>query len=470
MEGEAGQMSEEEEFEFRLRLEQETSAPASTGIKKFAGDTIRQQAKGAGNRVAGLVRGAGSIGETLLAPIDAGARALGIQNDFIGRDDRRQAMTDALGSLGADTNSLDFKGGKLAAEVGGTAGIGGALSKGAQAAKLSPEIVNALRTGGFSTGTNRLSTANNLVVRGVGGGATGAATVGAVSPEDAGAGGAIGAALPGVLKGAGAVGGAIADVGQGAAKGLMESALKGTIKAHKKGDVDTAVQTLLDYGINPTNAGVQKIKGLVSELNQKIETAIQGSTATIDKDKVLNALARSRQTAANQVSPTSDLAAIQGVGDDFTKSFPGPMGVQQAQSLKQGTYRNLSKKYGEQGSATTEAQKDLARGLKDEVAAAVPAVVPLNAAESKLLTTLKVAERRAMMDVNKNPIGLDAALALASGNPVVALGLLANSKAGTKATLARGLNALSQKAPSRLNALSGPAVYRSLPRAGQQNP
>ena len=42
----------------------------------------------AGNLTAGAVRGAGSIGATILAPVDAAARAMGIENDFIGRNDR----------------------------------------------------------------------------------------------------------------------------------------------------------------------------------------------------------------------------------------------------------------------------------------------------------------------------------------------------------------------------------------------
>ncbi len=455
-------MDEREELAALRRLAELEAKAGGVQPEATYGDRLKSNTKALGREVrdvgAGLLRGAGSVGNAIFT--------LNTMGQIGSYADRAQGMTDALGTLGADTNSAGFKGGKLGGEIAGTAGAGGVLAGGAKAAGAVPEVVNALRTGGFTVGPTQRGAMDALAIRSLGGAATGGATVGLASPDDAGTGAAIGAALPGAMKAVGYAGGKVADGMQAGARGLMESALKGTIKAHQKGDVDTAVQTLLDYGINPTNAGVQKIKGLVGELNDKIADAIKNSGATIDKNKVLNALARSRKTAANQVSPTSDLAAIRGVGDDFAQSFPGPMSVQQAQSLKQGTYRNLAKKYGEQGSATTEAQKDLARGLKDEVAAAVPEVVPLNAAESKLLTTLKVAERRAMMDVNKNPISLDAAFALASGNPVVALGLLANSKAGTKATIARGINALSRAPSKAANALAGPAAYRSLPRAG----
>ena len=70
-----------------------------------------------GNFAAGAVRGAGSIGATLLTPIDMAARGLGIQNDWIGRTDRRQAMTEGLRSMGANPESIAFQAGKIGGEL-----------------------------------------------------------------------------------------------------------------------------------------------------------------------------------------------------------------------------------------------------------------------------------------------------------------------------------------------------------------
>jgi hypothetical protein len=406
---------------------------------------------------AGLVRGAGTIGN---AAITIGS--LGQMGSYA---ERKAGMDAGLRELGADTDSVPFKAGKLGGEIAGTAGVGGVLAGGAKAAGAVPEVVNALRTGGFTTGATQRGAMDALAVRTLGGAATGGATVGLASPDDAGTGAAIGAALPGALKVAGAAGNALGGAGQGTAKWLMESALKGTIKAHSKGDVKVAVETLLEHGINPTNAGVAKMQGLVNDLNGKISSAIEKSGAKIDKQKVLNALSRSREKFGAQVDNIDDLAAVERTGENFAKTFPDQIPVQQAQKLKQGTDRVLRDKFGQMGTATVEAQKDLRYGLKEGISEAVPEVAALNAAESRLLRTLKVAERRALMDVNKNPVPLDAALALASGNPVVALGLLANSKAGSKAMLARGINSLSKGSPKLVNALAGPAAYRSLPRA-----
>lgn len=179
------------------------------------------------NVAGGILRGAGSIGATLLAPVDAAARALGIQNDYIGRTDRREAMDAALESKGVDTGSLPFKGSKLGTEVAGTLGVGGlagnalkAALPAAAATKLAP-FINALQSGGMSTGAaanpsaglglwQRIaSAAPDLAVRTVGGAANGGLSAGLVNPEDAGTGAAIGGLLPGALGAAGKIGSAI---------------------------------------------------------------------------------------------------------------------------------------------------------------------------------------------------------------------------------------------------------------------
>jgi len=166
---------------------------------------------GVGDALAGAVRGAGSIGATILAPVDAAARALGVQNDFIGRTDRREAMTGALQEMGADTDSLAFKGGQLAGEIAGTAGLPSAAAR--PLSGIAPRLAQAVSSGGFRTGAAPTTTlagkAADMGVRVAGGGAAGAASAGLVNPDDVVAGGAVGAALPPALKVAGAAGGAV---------------------------------------------------------------------------------------------------------------------------------------------------------------------------------------------------------------------------------------------------------------------
>lgn len=402
------------------------------GRKPSLMDQAKQEA---GNAAAGLVRGAGSIGATILAPFDAAARAVGVQNDWIGRTDRRQAMDAGLQSMGADPQSIAYKGGKIAGEIAGTAGVAGALAKGVQALGAAPTVVRALATGGMSGG-------GTLATRAGAGAVTGAATAGLANPEDAKTGAVFGAALPVVVKGMGVAGEKVADASRKASRSLMQSAIKPTLKQLQTGEADTAIDTMLKYGLSPSTKGVEKLKSIIGDTNQQITDLIANSKATIPKQDVVNYLDDTRNLFSRQVSPTADLASIQNVADDFARHpmIPGSdIPVQTAQQMKQGTYKVLKKKYGQMGGAETEAQKALARGLKEQIAKVVPEVAPLNAEEARLLSTLNVAERRAFMEMNKNPMGL-AALTTSPGSWAA---FMADRSAGLKALTARQLNKLS---------------------------
>jgi hypothetical protein len=90
--------------------------PSERGFAGMAGDVL-----------AGAVRGAGSIGATLMAPFDVIAQARGKESTFIpGRlDDRRQQMTQGLATMGADPESTAFALGKVGTEIAGTLPFGG---------------------------------------------------------------------------------------------------------------------------------------------------------------------------------------------------------------------------------------------------------------------------------------------------------------------------------------------------------
>lgn len=172
-------------------------------------DAIKQ---GAANLAGGLVRGAGSIGATLVAPVDMAMDALdgkGLSLDSNRR--RRQNMDDGLKNLiGADPSSLLYQGGKLTGEIAGTMGAGGAVANGVAraapalaATQRGAQLLQALSTGGMRAG------GGGVGVRAVGGGAAGGISAGMVNPEDAGMGAAIGGAFPVAGKALGAAGSAI---------------------------------------------------------------------------------------------------------------------------------------------------------------------------------------------------------------------------------------------------------------------
>lgn len=269
------------------------------------GQDIKQ---GAGNVLSGLVRGAGSIGSTLLAPRDAlenllyrkgGVPELQIQ-------DRRPAMDAGLKSMGAEPDSWMYKGGKLGGEIAGTLGMGGALANaGARvpllASKAAP-LLEAVRTGGMSAGG--MSGLPGLGVRAAGGALTGAASAGAVNPEDAGLGAAIGGAFPVAAKLAGEAGGAI---GRGVKsimtpqqQAMVAQVAKLTGKSNKE-----VLQALQKQGPNiidvkPTVPQILQ-DDAISQLQRSVINA--GDKSIMQREALQNA---DRLQAFNRVAPVFD--------------------------------------------------------------------------------------------------------------------------------------------------------------------
>lgn len=423
----------------------------------------------------GLIRGAGSIGATILSPIDilsdlADGKGWTLESNR----KRRAAMDWSLSDLiGAETDSAMYGVGKLGGEVAGTAGVGGALANTLGrlpgVAARAPNVLEAIRSAGMVSKAPGVVT--NAATRAAGGAITGGVSAGLVDPEYAGSGATLGALLPGFVQVAGKAGSLVNEkVLRPTAEKLMQSAIKPTLQQLKTGDARTAIQTLLDYGINPTQSGVEKLRSLVDDINAQVNSKIAQSSATVPKSDVMAALGDVRAKFGNQVSPTADLAAIQRVADDFAAhpAIVPDIPVQVAQNMKQGTYKVLHGKYGQMGSAETEAQKALARGLKEGVGKAVPDVVPLNAEEARLLKTLSVTERRALMELNKNPVGLGA---LAS-NPAGLVAFMADRSAAFKSIAARLVNAAANTNSNQLllTAASNPAVRNAALISAETSP
>jgi hypothetical protein len=228
---------------------------------------------------------------------------------------------------------------------------------------------------------------------------------------------------------------------QSAGRQLMQSALKPSRAELASGKGAKAVDTMLEEGINVTPGGVRTLNAEIDKLNDAMHAALARSNATVDKAQAAKALDDLVQRVKMQVNPQSDMATVQKALDEFLNhplvAQMSDIPVQLAQQLKQGTYRSLgSKSFGELKGAEIEAQKGLARGLKEEIAQAVPEVGPLNAAESRLLNARDIAENRVLMDANKNPMGLG----WLAAHPSTWLGFAADRSPLIKSLLARGLH------------------------------
>lgn len=142
----------------------------------------RQTGQFLGNLAAGAVRGAGSIGATLIRPFETAAE----------NEARRRAMDEVFAEFGAEPSSMTYGAGKLAAEIAGTAGVGGLIAAPVKlAARAAPALAPAaaaIESAGVGAPT---------VLGKVGGGAvTGAASSGLVDPGATGTGAVLGAAFP----------------------------------------------------------------------------------------------------------------------------------------------------------------------------------------------------------------------------------------------------------------------------------
>ncbi|MDR6163470.1 hypothetical protein [Pseudomonas fluorescens] len=226
--------------------------------------------QGAGNILGGAIRGAGSIGATIVAPYDIvqdlrAGKGLSLESNR----QRRADMDWALQDLGAQPDSMAFKGGKLGAEIAGTAGVGGALAKGAAmlpgASRIAP-LIESIGSGGFRNGG--LQGLTGLATRGAGGAITGGAAAGLVNPEDAGLGAAVGGAVPG----ASAIGG---------------NTMRGIGRAIRGGEVSPEVSALAQkaesLGIQVPGDRVVNSKPLNALAASLEYMPLSGRTATLEK-------------------------------------------------------------------------------------------------------------------------------------------------------------------------------------------
>jgi hypothetical protein len=173
------------EFSFEDVVASQSSAPRYMG-------RAERNAPFALNLAGGLVRGAGSIGATLLRPFESAEE----------NAERRRQMTQGLASLGADTDSLAFGAGKLGGEVAGTLPIGGLLGRGLMAAApTAAPLATALSTGGFRAGA--ATRTGDIAARAAGGATVGGLSSLAVGDDaaiGAGAGAAVGLAAPAAMR------------------------------------------------------------------------------------------------------------------------------------------------------------------------------------------------------------------------------------------------------------------------------
>jgi hypothetical protein len=298
------------------------------GVADYARRSVAEKA----NLAAGAVRGAGSIGATILAPVDAAARALGVQNELIGRTDRREAMTEGLRSMGADPESAAFQVGKIGTEIAGTAGAGSALAKGLGmipgVASRAPALINALRTSGMTTGAAPVTTgakAADLALRAGAAGTTGALAGGMINPEEAGTAGAISAAIP-LVAPAARSGATAARKILGTTTGVGDEALSQAFQAGKAGGAqaqafrsamrgDANMMSVLDDAM----ANLDAMRKARTDAYKQNMAGVKESQEIIDMTPIQNAFNKAVEsyTFKGQARNPRAAQALQNVSDEI---------------------------------------------------------------------------------------------------------------------------------------------------------
>lgn len=271
-------------------------------------------------------------------------------------------------------------------------------------------------------------------------------------------------ALP-VLAG-GKIGGEAAPMFRRWGRELMQSALKPSRTALDTGKAEKAITTLLEKGINVTPGGVEKLQSGIFALNRQIKEMIANSPAVIDKNAVVSRLDEVFDKFSKQALPKGDLMAIIKSMDEFLAFNADKIPVQLAQEIKTGTYRALGDKaygIGLKPAAERDVQKALARGLKEEIAKAVPGIDKLNAKESELLNAESLASARVLMDSNKNPLGLGW-LAM---HPETWIGFAADRSPFIKSILARAMYSGAKQIPTVTGQVTGAGAAMLSPQPPQ---
>lgn len=248
-----------------------------------------------GNIAAGAVRGAGSIGATILRPFETAEE----------NQARRRAMDEALMLMGAEPQSFAYGAGKMGSEIAGTAGVGGALAMPIKAvARFAPAVApvaTALETGGLvakvagrpvSTAALRLGT----------GAATGAAGATLVDPSSAGTGALVGAAVPVVAPLVAKGAGALMDIGRGSNQLAAQIARESLGSPAQIAAARNALQQAQQQGLDLTAQQALARGGVIAPSAQAtIEKAVK-QTGTVD--------VRAAKEAAQEAARKSTIAAI----------------------------------------------------------------------------------------------------------------------------------------------------------------
>lgn len=189
------------------------------------------------------------------------------------------------------------------------------------------------------------------------------------------------AEVPGMVKQAGP---AITKARDYLAQRLMQSALKpGVADAKTMKDVRAITNTALEQKTPVSEGGLEKLQGLSADQLQRVQDIVDDYASrgyAISPQAAADRIRQIEPRFAAQVAPKSDIKDIGRVRDEFLNAHGGmALGFDEAQAIKQGTYQQIQGQYGKASDAAIEAQKTIARGLREEMERIAPELAGENA-------------------------------------------------------------------------------------------
>jgi len=245
------------------------------------------------------------------------------------------------------------------------------------------------------------------------------------------------------------------------AKRLMWSAMKPNKFARTSGGAEKAVNTALKEGVNVTEGGVEKLTTKIDALDDLLDNAIRNATAN---GKKIDAMKHIKEVLAEyRLGPNhpENLASIRRAAGEFFNN-PAIRGSNEVsiplmQKMKRAYYKILgdtSYGAGLTPKAERDANKAIARGLKEEIERVVPEAASINKPMGDLINARDVIADRVLVSMNKNPIGLGMLVT----NPKAMIPWLADRSELAKSAAANLLYAGREQIPVNLGRVGG-ALY-----------
>lgn len=280
---------------------QETPPTPLSLRSEMSGAMDRIENYSGANPVGGAIRGAGSIGSTLLRPFESATE----------NRERRASIDAGLTSLlGSDPKSGAYQATKLATEIAGTAGAGSGVAAGLSkipgVAGAFPHLLPAIQSGGMVA--NGAKGFGGLATRALGGSISGGATAGLIDPANAAEGALIGGLTPVAVSGAGAVGRALGGGGQPISPRLLETARESVDAGYVI--PPNMVKPSIGNQMLESVSGKQATQQLASTRNtQNTERLVRGALGIADDVPLSNTtLDNLRKTAGKAYADVSALS------------------------------------------------------------------------------------------------------------------------------------------------------------------